>query len=115
MKFLLRVTMRRHDLAAEIYHIKEPVKLALVMSRNEAERLLAMAGGLKIRVMLALGYGCGLRAGEAVCSAGCEAGRAPARRPLRRGRRPAPKPLARTTACAAASRAIGTRNGEQDT
>ncbi|MGB7916474.1 MAG: hypothetical protein WCF79_14465 [Rhodomicrobium sp.] len=26
-----------------------------------------------------------------------------------------PKPLARTTACAAASRAIGTRNGEQDT
>jgi integrase/recombinase XerD len=36
------------------------------MSRNEAERLLAMAGGLKIRVMLALGYGCGLRAGEIV-------------------------------------------------
>src|SRR5204862_1496528 len=24
VKFLLRVTMRRHDLAAEIYHLKEP-------------------------------------------------------------------------------------------
>jgi integrase/recombinase XerD len=66
VKFLLRVTLRRHDLAAEIYHIKEPQKLPLIMSRNEAERLLAMAGGLKIRVMLALGYGCGLRAGEIV-------------------------------------------------
>jgi integrase/recombinase XerD len=66
VKFLLRVPLRRHDLAAEIYHIKEPLKLPLVLSRNEAERLLAMAGGLKIRVMLALGYGCGLRAGEIV-------------------------------------------------
>jgi integrase/recombinase XerD len=66
VKFLLRVTLRRHDLAAEIYHIKEPQKLPLILSRNEAERLLAMAGGLKIRVMLALGYGCGLRAGEIV-------------------------------------------------
>jgi site-specific recombinase XerD len=66
VKFLLKVTLRRHDLAAEIYHIKEPVKLPLILSPNEAERLLAMAGGLKIRVMLALGYGCGLRAGEIV-------------------------------------------------
>src|SRR5499427_9998199 len=24
LKFLLRVTLRRHDLAAEIYHLKEP-------------------------------------------------------------------------------------------
>ena len=31
-----------------------------------ADRLLAMAGNLKVRVMLALGYGCGLRAGEIV-------------------------------------------------
>jgi integrase/recombinase XerD len=52
------VTPRRHDLAAEIYHIKEPIKLPLVMSPNKAERLLAMAG--------AFGYGCGLRAGEIV-------------------------------------------------
>jgi integrase/recombinase XerD len=66
VKFLFRVTLRRHDLAAEIYHIKEPQKLPLILSPEEAERLLAMAGGLKIRVMLALGYGCGLRASEIV-------------------------------------------------
>ena len=66
VRFLLRVTLRRHDLAAEVYHIKEPQKLPLVMSPDEAKRLLAMAGNLKVHVMLALGYGCGLRAGEIV-------------------------------------------------
>src|SRR5262245_33830537 len=66
VKFLFRVTLRRHDLAAEIYHLKEPEKLPLTMSPNEAERLLTMAGSLRDRVMLSLGYGCGLRAGEIV-------------------------------------------------
>src|SRR6516225_3479629 len=29
VRFLFRVTLRRHDLAAEIYHLKEPEKLPL--------------------------------------------------------------------------------------
>ena len=66
VKFLLRVTLRRHDLTAEIYHIKEPQKLPLVMSPVEIKRLLAMAKNPKVRVLLALCYGCGLRASEAV-------------------------------------------------
>jgi site-specific recombinase XerD len=66
VKFLFRVTLRRHDLAAEIYHLKEPQKLPLTMSPDEAERLLAMAASLRDHVMLCLGYGCGLRAGEIV-------------------------------------------------
>ena len=66
LKFLLRVTLRRHDLAAEIFHLKEPERLPLTMSSNEAERLLAMAHSLRDQVMLSLGYGCGLRAGEIV-------------------------------------------------
>ena len=66
VKFLLRVTRRRVDLATEIYHLKEPQRLALVMSPEEAKRLLAMAGTSKVRALLALGYGCGLRAGEVV-------------------------------------------------
>jgi integrase/recombinase XerD len=37
-----------------------------VMSPDEAKRLLAMAGTLKVHVLLALGYGAGLRASEAV-------------------------------------------------
>ena len=66
VKFLLRVTLRRHDLAAEIYHLKEPQKAPLVLSRDEVRRLLAMAPSLKLRAMLSLAYGCGLRAGEVV-------------------------------------------------
>ena len=66
LKFLLRVTLRRFDLAAEIYHIREPQKIPLVMSQDETRRLLAVATSLKARVLLSLGYGCGLRAGEVV-------------------------------------------------
>ncbi len=66
IKFLLRVTLRRHDLAAEIYHLKEPQKVPLVLSRAEIRRLLAMAANIKVRVMLSLAYGCGMRAGEVV-------------------------------------------------
>src|SRR5713226_6104508 len=62
--FLFRVTLRRLDLAAEIYHIHEPQKIPLVMSADEMRRLLAVASSLKVRILLSLGYGCGLRAGE---------------------------------------------------
>jgi integrase/recombinase XerD len=64
VRFLLRITLRRHDLAAEVFHIKEPVILPLTLSQEEARRLLTCASSLRIRVMLALAYGCGLRAGE---------------------------------------------------
>ena len=43
VRFLLRVTLRRHDLAAEVYHLKEPQKIPLVMSQEEIKRLLAVA------------------------------------------------------------------------
>ena len=66
LRFLLRVTLRRLDLAAEIYHIREPQKIPLVMSQDETRRLLAVASSLKARTLLSLGYGCGLRAGEVV-------------------------------------------------
>jgi site-specific recombinase XerD len=66
VRFLFRVTLRRLDLAAEIYHVREPEKLPLEMSKDEMKRLLAVADSLKARIMLSLGYGCGLRAGEVV-------------------------------------------------
>ena len=66
VKFLFRVTLRRLDLTAEIYHLREPQKIPLVMSQDETRRLLAVASSLKVRVLLSLGYGCGLRAGEVV-------------------------------------------------
>jgi integrase len=60
------VTLRRLDLAAEMYHLRAPQKIPLVISTDEAKRLLAVAHSLKVRVMLSLSYGCGLRAGEVV-------------------------------------------------
>jgi len=66
VKFLFRVTMRRHDLVAEIFHLREPDRVPLVLSQKEIKRILAMAPSLKARVMLSLAYGCGMRAGEVV-------------------------------------------------
>src|SRR5271169_155336 len=66
LRFLFRVTLRRLDLAAEIYHLREPQKIPLVMSPDETKRLLAVARNLKVRMLLSLSYGCGLRAGEVV-------------------------------------------------
>src|SRR5439155_25768854 len=66
VRFLFRVTLRRLEHAAEIYHLREPEKLPLVMSVDEIKRLLAVAGTLKTRVLLSLDYGCGLRASEIV-------------------------------------------------
>jgi integrase/recombinase XerD len=54
------------DLAGEIYHLREPQKIPQVMSPDETRRLLAVAQNLKVRVLLSLGYGCGLRAGEVI-------------------------------------------------
>jgi len=66
VRFLFRVTLRRLDLAAEIYHLREPQKIPLVLSPDETRRLLAVASNLKVRTLLSLGYGCGLRASEVV-------------------------------------------------
>src|SRR6202140_1907267 len=64
VKFLFRVTLGRPAFAAKFYPRREPQKIPLVMSQDETRRLLAVASSLKVRVLLSLGYGCGLRAGE---------------------------------------------------
>ena len=66
VRFLFRVTLRRHDLAAEVWHLKEPERLPPVLSPEEVKRVLTMATSLKARAMLTLAYGCGLRASEVV-------------------------------------------------
>jgi integrase/recombinase XerD len=72
VRFLFRVTLRRHDLAAEIWHMKEPQKLPPVLSPDEVKRVLTMATSLKARAMLTLAYGCGLRASEVVRLRACD-------------------------------------------
>ena len=54
VRFLLRVTMRRHDLAAEVWHLNEPQKLPPVLGPEEVKRVLTMATSLKARAMLTL-------------------------------------------------------------
>jgi len=66
VKFLFRVTLRRHDLVAEIYHLREPQKIPPIMSQDEVARLLANTTSIKARAMLSLAYGCGLRPGEVI-------------------------------------------------
>ena len=56
VRFLFRVTLRRHDLAAEVWHLKEPQKLPPVLSPEEVKRILAMATSLKARAMLTLAF-----------------------------------------------------------
>ena len=75
VRFLFRVTLRRHDLAAEVWHMKEPLKLPPVLVSDEIKRVLACAQSLKARVMLTLAYGCGLTVqGGRRCSRHQEAG-----------------------------------------
>jgi integrase/recombinase XerD len=64
LRFLFKVTLRRHDLSAEIYHLKEPQKVSMILNADETKRLLACAFSLRDRVMLSLGYGAGLRSSE---------------------------------------------------
>jgi integrase/recombinase XerD len=66
LRFLLRVTMRRLDLATEIFHMKEPVRMPQILSADEAKRLLLMAGKLQVRMLFSIGYGAGLRVSEVV-------------------------------------------------
>ena len=66
VKFLFRVTLRRHDLVAEIFYLKEPQKIPPVMSQDEVARLLDSTTSIKAQALLSLAYGCGLRPGEVV-------------------------------------------------
>ena len=104
VKFLFRVTLRRHDLAAEIYHLREPLKLPLIMSPGEARRLVDMADKIQVKVMLALGYGCGLseRLSRTINVRSC----APARSS---GSRPATSTACRTSSASCSPR--GARTG----
>lgn len=66
IRFLLRVTMRRLDLAAEIFHMREPQKIPQILSAEEAKRLLMMAEKPQVRMLFSIGYGAGLRVSEVV-------------------------------------------------
>jgi integrase/recombinase XerD len=66
LRFLFRVTLKRHDIVEHTHFIHEPRKLPVVLSPHEVARLLDAAPGLKYKAALSVAYGAGLRAAEVV-------------------------------------------------
>jgi integrase/recombinase XerD len=52
VKFLFRVTLRRLDLVAEFFHVRQSVTIPPVLNADEVECLLTAAKSLRVRVML---------------------------------------------------------------
>jgi integrase len=66
LKFLFDVTLDRGELMAKMPPVRVPSKLPVVLSREEAARLIAAAGNLKYQTALSVAYGAGLRVSEVV-------------------------------------------------
>lgn len=66
LRFLFEVTLERADLMARMSTVAVPRKLPVVLSRDEAARLIAAAGNPKYQAALSVAYGAGLRASEVV-------------------------------------------------
>jgi integrase/recombinase XerD len=66
LKFFFEVTLDQGDLMAKIQPVRVPHTLPVVLSREEAARLIAAARNLKHQTALSVAYGTGLRASEVV-------------------------------------------------
>ncbi len=66
LKFFFRITLERADAITKMSTVPVPRKLPVVLSREEAARLIAAAGNPKYRAALSVAYGAGLRVSEIV-------------------------------------------------
>lgn len=66
LKFFFDVTLDRGELVARMSYVHVPQKLPVVLSRDEAARLIAAASNLKYHTALSIAYGTGLRVSEIV-------------------------------------------------
>ncbi len=66
LKFFFEVTLGRGELMAKMQPVRVPRTLPVVLSRDEAARLIAAARNLKAQTALSVAYGTGLRASEVV-------------------------------------------------
>ena len=64
LKFFFDVTLGHGELMVKMQPVHVPRTLPVVLSREEAGRLIAAAGNLKHQTVLAVAYGTGLRASE---------------------------------------------------
>ena len=66
LKFFFEVTLKRPELMAKMRHVRVARTLPVVLSREEASRLIESARTLKHRTALSVAYGAGLRVSEVV-------------------------------------------------
>ena len=66
LKFFFEVTLDQGELMAKMQPVRVPRTLPVVLSREEAARLIAAARNLKHQTALSVPYGTGLRASEVV-------------------------------------------------
>ena len=66
LKFFFEVTLSQGELMAKMQPVRVPRTLPVVLSREEAARLIAAARNLKHQTALSVAYGTGLRASEVV-------------------------------------------------
>jgi len=64
LRFFFTVTLERPDLVRPLRIVNEPRKAPVVLSQEEAARLLEAAPGLKYKAALSVAYGAGLRVSE---------------------------------------------------
>jgi len=66
LKFFFEVTLGHPELMAKMQPVAVPCRLPVVLSVDEASRLIAATNGLKYRATFSIAYGAGLRASEVV-------------------------------------------------
>lgn len=66
LKFFFDITLGRRELMARMQAVRVPHKLPVVLSRDEAARLIAAAPNLKSQTALSIAYGTGLRVSEVI-------------------------------------------------
>ena len=64
LKFFFSVTLDRGAMMSKMQHVFVPRTLPVVLSREEAKRLIAASDNLKHQTTLSVAYGAGLRASE---------------------------------------------------
>jgi site-specific recombinase XerD len=64
LNFLFTVTLGRPEIMARMQSVRVPLKLPVVLSKDEVARLIAATNNLKHQVALSVAYGTGLRVSE---------------------------------------------------
>ena len=64
LKFFFEITLDRPELMAKMQSVHLPLKLPVVLSREEVARLISCAGSLRNKTVLSVAYGAGLRVSE---------------------------------------------------